>query len=347
MSRADITRQAQLRMFLARLLDDADPAELAGSARSFHRKTAWCWNIEVPRPAPTGVIHDVVIADATYFQGWCLLIATDGRHVIDWQWCDQEKKIAWLEIFTAWPAPRLVVVDGGSGVHAAISQAWPEARVQRCYFHIFQTIRRHLTLQPRLPPGVELLALTRALMKVADLDQAATWLGAFATWDAKWDQFLRHRTYATGATVRPRGVDDTSRWWYTHRDLRKARGLIRLLIKHESLFAWLDPELTGGDPPWPRTTSSLEGGVNRLVKDLLNRHRGMPVDHARRAVGWKLNTLTEHPRDPWSLARPEHWNPPPSRPAVTPEPDPRPSLGTSFSWEDGNGIQRGWAGRPH
>ena len=46
----------------------------------------------------------MVILDGTYFQSWCLLIATDGTHVLDWQWCDREKKIAWQQILQRLPA---------------------------------------------------------------------------------------------------------------------------------------------------------------------------------------------------------------------------------------------------
>lgn len=93
-ARPDITAKAQLRAFLAWLLTGARPEQLSTSARTFRRDTAWCWRIEVPRPSAPAVAPPVVILDGTYFQTWCLLIATDGHHVLDWQWCDREKKIA-------------------------------------------------------------------------------------------------------------------------------------------------------------------------------------------------------------------------------------------------------------
>ncbi len=192
--------------------------------------------------------------DGTCFQNWCLLIATNGHYVLDWQWCDREKKIAWAQILQRWPAPRLVVTDGGTGLHAAVHEHWPQARVQRCYFHIFQNVRRYTTLAPRLEAGRQILALTRALMKIQNLDQAALWLGAYASWEARWNEFLRHRTYARTGTERPSSVPLDKPWWYTHRDLRSVRGLFRGLIKHENLFAWLAlaPDI---DKPLPRTTS--------------------------------------------------------------------------------------------
>src|SRR5699024_8695211 len=127
----------------------------------------------------------------------------------------------------------------------------------------------------------------------------------------------------------------------------QTRGLFRRLIRSEHLFTWIDPRLTDLDHPLARTTSPLEGGPNKALKDLFRTHRGMPAEHARRAAEWLLNSLTRQPRTPFDLARPEHWNPPRSRPAHTPIEPQRigPQFGASFSWEDGNGIQHGWGGR--
>ena len=188
----------------------------------------------------------MILLDGTYFQTWCLLIAYDGHHVLDWQWCDREKKIAWQQILNRHPAPQVAVIDGGTGLHAAIAEEWPETRVRRCYFHIFQAVRRHTTLRPRLQPGKEILALTRALMKVKNPDQAIMWLQAYHEWEQRWDSFLRHRTYPKRHTVRPAGVAETSTWWYTHRDLRITRSMFRRLIRDQHLFTWIDPDITNG-----------------------------------------------------------------------------------------------------
>ncbi|MCK8673928.1 IS1249 family transposase [Rhodococcus sp. HM1] len=345
-SRPDITRKAQLNAFRAWLLDGHTPTQVASSARTFRRDTSWCWNIEIPPPTPAPTPADLVILDGTYFQSWCLLIATDGHHVIDWQWCDREKKIAWLQILERHRAPTVAVIDGGTGLHAAIAEQWPTTRIQRCYFHIFQVVRRHHTLKPRLEAAREILTLTRALMNVQGIDQAVLWLQAYAAWEARWDGFLRHRTYAKAHVARPSGVSDDQQWWYTHRDLRKTRGLFRRLIAGNHLFTWIAPELTDDEHPLQRTTSPLEGGPNKAIKDLFRTHRGLPVEHARRAAEWKLNSLTAEPRDLWTLVRPEHHTPSRTTRRDTTEDEPiGPTMGTDFSWEDGNGRQQGWAGR--
>lgn len=349
LSRPDITRKAQLRMFHDWVLGGVPQDQMASSARTFRRDTAWCWRIEVPPPTPAATAPDVVILDGTYFQSWCLLIATNSAEVIDWQWCNREKKIAWQQILQRQPAPKMVVIDGGTGLHAALKDTWPTTRIQRCYFHIYQNVRRHLTLKPRLLAGQEILFLTKALMKVADQDQAIAWLLEYNEWEMRWDGFLKQKTYARPDITRPTNIPKDRAWWYTHQALRKTRGLFRHLLRTSSLFTWLDPELIAQCPdtdPLPKTTSSLEGGPNSGVKGLLRVHRGLPVEHARRAVEWKLNSLTTQPRDPWSLVRPEHHGPPKKPLAADDHDEPiGPTLGTGFTWEDGNGIQHGWAGR--
>ena len=245
----------------------------------------------------------------------------------------------------------MAVINGGNGLHSALAESWPDTRIQRCYFHIFQVVRRHHTLRRRLEAGKEILALTRALMKVSNQDEAIAWMVEYHNWERRWDGLMRLRSYARNNALRPANVPPDRTWWYTHQTLRKTRASIRKLIRQGHLFTWLDHELQEqalGNGPLPRTTSSLEGGPNRALKELFRQHRGLPTEHARRAAEWKLDGLTSHPRDPWTLIRTEHYNPPKRRPQQQPDHDPiGPTIGTEFSREDGNGIQKGWGGRSH
>ncbi|MGY5319961.1 IS1249 family transposase [Neomicrococcus lactis] len=346
-TRSDVSRKAELAAFMSWILSSRSQSDFGSSSRSFRRDTSWCWNVRVPPPAATGQIHHQIMLDGTYFNGWCVLIAFNGQHVIDWQWCDTEKKIAWQALLERIPAPKIAIIDGGTGLRSALKDSWPSTRVQRCYFHIFRNIRRELTYQPRLPAGKELAALTSALMKVRTQEEAASWVREYARWEARWDEFLRHRTYARTGQERPSSVPQTSQWWYTHQRLRRARNIYRRLIKDKCLFTWLETTLQpDSGQKVHRTTSPLEGGPNKAIKDLLRFHRGLPEAHARTAVDWLLDSLTEFPREPWTLVSPEHFNPP-RKQAVNKETDTPPTYDNHFSWEDGNGLQNGWGGRRH
>ena len=291
-------------------------------------------------------MHRQVIVDGTYFNGWCVLIAHNGTHVIGWQWCDRESKAAWAQLLKAIPAPDVVVTDGGTGLRAALDQHWKLTRIQRCYFHIHAAVRRHTTLNPRLQAGKEVLTLTRELMRVDNLDAAAAWMGSYASWEARWESFLKQRTYAKPGAERPWWAKPNQQWWYTHIRLCRVQGLYRQLIRDDSLFTWLDEDYTcEGTGTVERTTSRLEGGPNNAIKHLLRHHRGMPQHHARKTVDWLLNSLTEQPHDPWKLAQRQATEPP-KQSTVKEEPLGPAAYGTATTAEEGLWARSGWAGRP-
>ena len=344
-----MTRRAQLAAFLAWLLGKDSQQHVGGdTGRTLRAATSWCWQITCPPPDPTGEVHRQIIVDGTYFNGWCVLIAHNGRHVIGWQWCDRESKAAWEALLTQLPAPDVVVTDGGTGLRAALDHQWPRTRIQRCYFHIRAAVVRHTTLNPKLQAGIEILALTRELMRVDDLDKAAAWMGAYASWEARWADFLKQRTYARKGVERPAWAKPHQHWWYTHIRLRRVQGLYRQLIRDKSLFTFLNPAYTAdGAPTVDRATSRLEGGPNNAIKHLLRHHRGMPADHAQQAINWLLNTMTEHPHDPWELATRHQTAATAATSQARHDQPPGPNgYGTAATAEEGLWARKGWAGRP-
>ena len=106
--------------------------------------------------------------------------------------------------------------------------------------------------------------------------------------------------------------------------------------------------LTGGVHTVERATSRLEGGPNNPIKHLLRHHRGMPENHARKAVDWLLNSLTEHPHDPWTLAKRHHHQTAESAKQKPAEEEPLgpETYGTATTAEEGLWARKGWAGRP-
>ena len=170
-------------------------------------------------------------------------------------------------------------------------------------------------------------------------------MGHYASWETRWSPFLKERTWGRVGIERPRGVKAGQKWWYTHQELRRVQGLYRRLISDQSLFTWLT-ESRQTPSEIARTTSPLEGGINAGIKDLLRRHRGMTNDHARRAVEWHLNTLTEFPHDPWELGQAHLEQPDPQpRPEPKNEPLGPETYGTGLTAEEGLWTRKGWAGR--
>lgn len=225
-----------------------------------------------PPPAPTGEIHTELFLDGTYFNGWCVLIASTRTHVIDWQFCNREKTASWTALIERLPAPDYAIIDGNGPLTTTITRHWPHTRIQRCLFHIRQDIHKHLTRRPVLGPNKELLALTKALSRVTDQDEAATWTAAFLEWEARHETFLKHRTYAKPGVQPPAHVTATQKWWYTHQRTRRAHRLLAKLIRKQHLFTWIDAATHGTEIA--RATSVLEGAFNQPIKDMLRRHWG-------------------------------------------------------------------------
>lgn len=343
-TRADVARRHELGWFLDWLFTAQKPSHI--SPKTLRRRTAWCWNITPPPPAPTGEIHRYLMLDGTYFNGYCVLVAYNGTHVVSWQFCDREKTVSWTALLQPLIPPDIAIVDGNGPLERVIRSLWPDTGLQRCYFHIRQRLHTHLTRHPRTQPGRELLALAKTLNQIRTADQAATFAAEFASWASRWDSVLKERTYANHQRAqRPSHVKPGQQWWYTHLRLRRAHKLMHGLITGDKLFTWLTHAQP--DEALPKTTNPLEGGVNTAAKELLRKHRGMTPEHAMKALGWLLYFKTEHPTNPWSLVTPQHWHP--TTKTTTKQP-PAERIGpalydTNFDWQDGNGIQHGWAGR--
>ncbi len=318
-----------------------------GSARSFRRRHAWCWNVE-PVIGITGEIYDEVQLDGTYLaHGWCLLLAVDGTTgtVIALQWCDTEKTAAWTALLTRIPPPRVVVTDGGSGLASALKACWPATKIQRCLVHVQRNVRSYLTSRPRTDAGKTLRAISLTLTKITTREQAAAWQARLHAWHQVYGDLITQKTYLTDTRVRPAWAHANATWWWTHDRLRKAYRLLERLTRTGVLFTYLDPDLT--DLNLSSTTNRIEGGANHPIKDLLRRHRGMTSDHQRRAVEWWCYLHSTKPQPPASLIRPEHWQPSTPTTDVINEPIGPTGYDTATSPDEGLWARSGWAGHSH
>lgn len=148
-------------------------------------------------------------------------------------------------------------------------------------------------------------------------------------------------------------------WWhpdffqykaFVHAAMPRIR-LVRL-NRDRMLFAFCDPAILGDGGPLPSTTNQLEGGVNAVVKRMLDHHRGLSEAHMKRCCEWAVYMLAADP-DPVSLVAPEHWRAKKENPTGDDGPAPGtevavqlPAAGTE-AYENGFGIRKGWARRSH
>jgi hypothetical protein len=145
---------------------------------------------------------------------------------------------------------KAIVLDGRKGVREVFS----DIPAQMCLFHQKMILRRYLTLNPKLPAGIELKALGEKLISIQEEDFKKLLL----EWNIKWKEFLKEKTYE----------EDTKHWHYTHKKIRSA---YRSLTENETyLFTYQrHPELK-----IPKTTNSLDGSFGHM-KTLLKIHRGI------------------------------------------------------------------------
>lgn len=342
--RVDRSKHFTLLRFLDWLLGKASQSDTDGtqSGRSFRRRVAWCWDLR-PKIPVTGVVYDVVEIDGFNLRtGWCILTARAGGNVVAAQWCARESQAAWGELFKRLPAPTVVVCDGGPGMHAALKEHWPKARIQRCLVHLQRNIRKYVTTRSKTAAGKALWGLALKLTRVKTADDAAAWSKLLIEWEAAFLHLTKERTYRKTAVEVPSWVRATQQWWYTHQRLRSGYQVLRRVIDRGHLFTFLDKELAQLEVP--STTNGIEGAVNSPMRLLLLHHRGMTEEHQRRLIEWWLYLHSEHPDPARVLADHTPRSTRPARPAHT-EPDPGPVLyDTGLSAEEGLWLRSGTAG---
>ncbi len=326
-------RRSQLDEFLDWLLEASPQRRRTGSPRNFRRRVDWCWDL-CPRIRPDGVVHHTVMADGTYMNGWCLLVAIDGEdgEVLAWQWCDRESTAAYKALFERIAPPDVLICDGMKGIGKACAEVWPGTRVQRCLIHVQRDTRADLTCKPRLQAGRELKRLSDMLTRIREPEDAVKWGEALNAWHERWKTMLAERTFARDNPDDPRAAKSKSGWWWTHLPLRTAYFRLERLFRDGTLFCFLDPELNERGPV-ARDSNRLEGGVNAKLKLMLLNHRGLPPEHMRRACEWHCYMKSAVP-DPTRILK-EHDRRTRPRTDRNTEPDMlQPTLGTGIDWNE-------------
>ena len=279
--RTDLTKGLLLEQFVKWLLGKQSQEELTGSssaARSWRNQIKWCWDI-IPKPILTGEIYPIILIDGLRVGSLVNLISRTPKVVINWHWVGYESSDNWAEALEKLPEPLVVVCDGQKGILGAIGRCWPNTRIQRCHFHVWQNVRTKLTLHPKTKAGHELLALAKILLKgINSLEDADIWEQQIRAWGKKYGHLIKQRTYADNPK------SGQHKWWYTHGRLRSAYRQLEKLIADNQLFTYLDKELVKQAGTIPRTTNHVEGGINSQLRTKLKLHRGMSETHQRRLV---------------------------------------------------------------
>lgn len=257
------------------------------SRRTLVRWFAPLWERIRQPPELNPTPNAIYILDGVYLSGRenAALICRTMTAQLSWMFAERETLASWLTFLKNLPVPDAAVVDGQKGLLAAILWLWPQTKIQRCLVHIERLARIKLTRQPKTRAGKELLTLVRGLFGVRTRRQRRRWLRAYRRWERRHATFLKERSYGEPKAGKKRT------WWYTHRNIRAARSLLRNALPH--LFTFVRYSHV------PRTTNHVEGGVNSRLKELVHRHRGLPQDRKQVLVSEHLarNRRQKPPRN--------------------------------------------------
>lgn len=265
----------QLKIFLKWLFGKQSQKEMPGEGRSFRRKTSQFWNIW-PLPPKIEYTREVIYVDGIYIgRKACILICCDEKYVLGWYLCRYENARAWKTLMSRIAEPAMVVSDGGTGFTKALKTTWPNAKHQRCLFHVFCQVKRYTTSKPKTTAGIELYALAKDLLHLETTEEKEAWETRFIEWMQRYNSFLSQLTY-----------DEYGNSRYTHERLIKAQRSIMKLLKEGTMFTYFDEKLKHEIDRIPKTNNQIEGGINSRIREMLRTHRGLSVERRIKAVFW-------------------------------------------------------------
>jgi hypothetical protein len=131
-----------------------------------------------------------------------------------------------------------------------------------------------LTRYPKHQSGQELRRLVLQILKIKTENDRIYWIREFNAWA------LRHKEYLNEKTLN----QDTSRYWYTHKLLRRSYLTIRKALPN--MFHYLK------NPNIPNTNNGIEGFFSHL-KNHLDLHRGLTVKNRINFIKWYIYLSNE------------------------------------------------------
>ena len=170
--------------------------------------------------------------------------------------------------------PTSITMDGERTVIRAIHNVWPQAKIQRCLYHIQREGMRWLRTYPKTQAGIDLRRLLKTLCQINSLKERDAFITSYANW------LDEYRDY----------VMSLPRTKVAYKDLRRTMTLIFNALP--DMFYYLYENKI------PKTTNMLESFYSRLKADYRS-HRGLTEEHKINYLNWycyyknrgKTNTL--------------------------------------------------------
>jgi transposase-like protein len=212
--------------------------------------------------------YKYVIFDGTYFhKNGCLICLKDSvsQKIISSIYTARESyEIVhpWFkELHTNGLMIKYIAMDGERSIMRAVKDVWPDAKIQRCLYHIQREGMRWLRTYPKTLAGQQLRRLLNNLSSIRTINDKEQFIANFKAWHKENHQHIKSLPSSTIA----------------FRDLKKT---ITLIINALSdMFHFLDMKHI------PSTTNLIEGFFSRLKSDY-RRHRGISEKHKISYLKW-------------------------------------------------------------
>jgi hypothetical protein len=159
-------------------------------------------------------------------------------------------------------SPQYLIHDGHQGIQRASKKYLPDTLHQRCLVHMVRGVHKKLGITPKSPLAKQLQALIYRLVAVRTPEDRDAWLTA-------WSDYLAAFTKAELA-----GIPQT-------KALLSLQDILLHAYERNELFTFLD------QPGLPSNTNAIESR-NRVLREMLRRHRGTPLPQREAMVLWAL-----------------------------------------------------------
>ena len=110
-----------------------------------------------------------------------------------------------------------ITCDGHKALLKAVRKVCRQAVLQRCLVHIQRMCKIWLTSRPQSQAGIELKRIVGKLHLVGTIDERDHWVVSLVKWHQEHEAFINEKSFNA----------DSSRYWYTHKLLRRAFMVIK------------------------------------------------------------------------------------------------------------------------
>jgi hypothetical protein len=162
-----------------------------------------------------------------------------------------------------------ITCDGHPSLLKAINKVCKDILLQRCIIHIRRMCRIWLSSKPKSEAGTELRKIISTVHQIQTETEKQDWIINLIYWYQKHESYVNQKSFN----------EETGRYWYTHKMVRRSFTLIRKALPN--MFHFIN------NPQVPSSTNGLESFFGHL-KDNLSIHRGLSKQHRKNFIKWYL-----------------------------------------------------------